>query len=413
MSLSWLFARRYLLSRKSTNAVNVISLIAALAMGVGTMSLILVLSVFNGFESLVISLYNVFYPEVVIMSAAGKSFDINTLPLDKIREQPGVKAASVIVIENALVEYNEKQSVVTLKGVDSNYTKVVPGLDSFIIAGSPRLTDNEGSYALVGAGIAYNLGINTENVFNAMNVYLPRKQATSMSVPEQAFNRQPIQPGGVFSVQQDFDTRYILVPRNFMLALGEEASRASQVEIALKDGADVAETKRAIAALAGAGFEVKDRWQQNETLYKVMKTEKWVVFAVLLFIIVVSAFNIIGALSMLVIEKQNDMAVMIAMGATPGQVKRIFLAEGCLIAGSGAAIGILLAVGLCLLQQHVGLIPMPGKTFLIKYYPVNMQLADFVWVSLSVIIISLIASWAPASKVATQAQQVIGSMKRF
>lgn len=198
-----------------------------------------------------------------------------------------------------------------------------------------------------------------------------------------------------------------------MYDMAETEGVASQLEIALKPGADMRSTRAEIAALVGEAFTVKDRFQQNEALYKVMQTEKWVVFAILLFIIVISAFNIVGALSMLVIEKQNDMAVLLSMGATPLLIRRIFLAEGCLMAGAGAAIGMLLAFILCLLQQHVGLIPMPGQTFLIQYYPVQMQWGDFFWVSVAVIAISLLASWAPASRVSAQAEQVIASMKRF
>lgn len=413
MSLSWLFARRYLFSRKSTNAINIISAISAFAMGIGTMSLILVLSVFNGFESLVISLYNVFYPEVVVQPAQGKSFSLNDISIDQIREHPDVSGISVVMMENVLVEYNQKQGVVTLKGVDVDYRKIVPNLDSFVIAGNNRLTDTAMAFALVGAGVAYNLGINPDNLFVPLNVYLPRKDAASFATPEQAFNRRAILPGGVFSVQQEFDTRFILVPLSFLYELAESDDEVSQLEIALRPGANMRTAKAGIAGLVGEDFLVKDRFQQNEALYKVMQTEKWVVFAVLMFIIVISAFNIVGALSMLVIEKQNDMAVLLAMGATPGLIRRIFLAEGCLMSGAGAFGGMLLAFILCLLQQYVGIIPMPGQTFLIQYYPVQMQLGDFLWVSAAVIAISLLASWAPASRVSSQAEQVIASMKRF
>lgn len=176
MSLSWLFARRYLFSRKSTNAINIISGISAMAMGIGTMALILVLSVFNGFESLVISLYNVFYPEVVVQPAKGKTFSLDVLPMENIRSLPGVKGTSVVMLENALVEYNQKQGVVTLKGVDAGYSDIVPNLDSFVIAGENRLQDTTRSYALAGAGVAYNLGINPDNMFSVLNVYFPARR---------------------------------------------------------------------------------------------------------------------------------------------------------------------------------------------------------------------------------------------
>lgn len=396
-------AKRYLKSKKSTHAINYISSVTGLAMFFGTAALVIILSVFNGFESLVISLYNVFYPDISIEASFGKTFSITEEKLNKLKSIDGVYAVSKTITENAIVSYAEKQEIATFKGVDEQFYNVNNSFKDCIGIGESTLKDTKGnSFAIVGAGIAINLGIDVKSYLNNLTVYMPRRNTAYLNAYQNSFNREFIYPIGIFSFQQEFDNKYIVVPIEFMENLLGSNSQISNLEIAIKKGFKTKQVMANIEKIMGKGFVLKPRLEQNKTLYKIMRTEKWVVFALLTFVILINAFNIIGALSMLVIEKKQDISTLISLGATPKTILQIFLFEGSLLSIGGSLLGMIFAIIVCVLQKTFGLIPMPGESFLIKSFPVEMRIMNFIYVFLIIVIISLVASYIPAKKAAQQ-----------
>lgn len=398
MKLPLFIAKRYFLSKKSQRAINIISLISVLGVMIGTGALIIVLSVFNGFEKLVVSLYNSFDPDIKVTLNEGKTFDANAVSLESLKKINGVKFVTQVLEENALVKYREKQTIVTMKGVSDEFQKAT-GLDSMITDGKFLLQRGDTNYALVGGAIAYNLKMNIGDFMSQLEIYSPRKSASSLTNPEEAFNSRYILPSGIFAVQQEFDSKYIIVPISFARDLLESETQLSSLEISLLPNADAGFVKQQIKNLLGEKFNVKDRYQQHELIYKIMKSEKWAVFLILAFILLIATFNVIGSLTMLIIEKQKDISILHSMGADSGLLRNIFLTEGLFITLIGAVIGLTTGGIICFLQQHFGLIKLSGSgSFVIDAYPVNMQPFDFVYVFVTVFAIGLLASWYPAKK---------------
>ncbi len=405
MNLEFRIARRYLFSKKSTNAINIISGVSATAIGVGTLALILVLSVFNGLESLVKSLYTVFYPEIAISADASKTFEINDKLVSTLKNEKNIHYYSFTLEENALLEYGDQQHICTIKGIDPNYFNVVQGFDSFMMEGKKFVQRDGFDYIILGAGVAQKMNINTEQALTPVNIYMPKKSASSFANPENAFQKSYMMAGGVFAISDEFDAQYALVPLDYFQALTENEDHASKVEIKLKDASQAEQTVEALKAQLGPSFKIQTRYQQNEVLYKVLSTEKWAVFIILSFILIIASFNLIGALSMLVLEKKKDMAALTALGLSKRSVVRLFLLEGWLLSFFGGLIGIIVAIILCVLQKKVGLLPMPGSTFLVHYYPVDMHLFDFLAVAGIVTLISLVTAYLPAKKAAANIEK--------
>ncbi|MHC1777687.1 MAG: FtsX-like permease family protein [Lentimicrobium sp.] len=396
MKLPLYIAWRYLKSKKSHNVINIISGISVAGVTIGTMALIVVLSVFNGFESLVISLFNSFDPPLKVSPAAGKTFDSKTYPWEKISGIHGVKAQTAVIEEKALLRYGKAQFLATLKGVDSTYNTWT-GLDSMMTAGSLMLEFNGQPFAVVGQGVAYYLGVNPDDYESFIEAYAPRRTGNIGSTPEQAFNRIDIRPSGVFSVQQDFDTKYVIVPLSFSKELFGYTSELTSVEIALTSPENLQELQEQIKLALGPAYIVKNRFEQQETLYRIMHSEKWAIFLILSFILIIATFNVIGSLSMLILDKKKDIAILHSLGADNRLIKRIFLTEGLLVSLSGALAGLLLGTAICAIQQQFGLVKInaEGGSFLIDAYPVLMQISDFVYVFLTVSAIGLFAAWIP------------------
>ena len=276
------------------------------------MALIVVLSVFNGFENIVVSLFNSFDPDLKITVNEGKTFDNNSLPSGEIKKIPGVARYTEVVEENALLRYGEKQYIATIKGVDDGFINKNP-IDSMIAEGDFVLTRGENNFAVVGYGVAYFLGINLNNVNEFLTLYVPKRGNRFSVNPEEAFNTQMIYPSGIFSIQQDFDSRYIIVPLRFARGLLDYKNEVTSVEIGLAKGADLDKIQSEVKKLSGSKFTVKNRFQQQEVLYKIMKSEKWAVFLILAFILLIATFNVIGSLSMLILDKTEDIAVLRSM----------------------------------------------------------------------------------------------------
>lgn len=404
---AWGIARRYLFSRKSTRVVNLISMITALAMAVGTAALIIVMTVFNGFEGLIKSLYKVFYTDLVVLPAEGKFIVPSESVEDIVRKTPGLLAYSAVLEENILAEYSGRQYIATLKGVDDRYPEVVHELDSFMLEGRRDTRFGDIPMAVAGAGVAYSLGISLSMPNAYIRLYMPKSDKTALGDVANAFRQDGILLGGIFAVQQDFDSRYILTPLSFARQLMDANEKISAWEIRLKDPSKADAAGEALQKALGLEYVVKTRFEQNETLYKVMRTEKWAVFTILSFIILIAAFNIIGSLSMLVIEKRSDIATLRALGADKSMIRRIFLLEGMLMSLLGAFTGLAVGGIICYIQQEVGVVPMPGTTFLIQYYPVKLLWTDFLLVGTVTVGISALMAWLPAHRAVQNLEQAV------
>jgi len=399
--LTFRIAFRYLFSKKSTNAINIIAGISMVGMGVGAFALIVVLSTFNGFESLATSLYNSFYTDLTITAVRGKTFTDDDTLRNKIIHSPYVAALSRTLEENAYVKYMDKDYICTVKGVDDAYDDVAD-VKSHVKMGRFILSDSVNQYAVIGANVYAALNVDVERPVYPMQITVPRRGKGTAILPEDAFTFRDVVPGGVFSIQQEFDSKYVFVSLAFASELLGTAREVSAYEIKLKPGADLDAAKEEMQKLVGSAYLVKTRYEQRETIYRVMRLERWAVYAILAFIMLIISFNIIGSLSMLVIEKQSDISILMAMGADQGMIRQIFLLEGVLSAMIGAVIGIILATALCLLQIKYEFLKLSGgeNSFVVQGYPVLLKAGDYILTFFTVVVIALIAAYFPAKKAA-------------
>ncbi|MEN8226652.1 MAG: FtsX-like permease family protein [Bacteroidota bacterium] len=399
MNLSFYIAKRYLLGKKSQNAINIISGISVLGVATGTMALVIVLSVFNGFDQVVKSLFNSFDPDIEITAMEGKTFIPGKSVTDAIISLPGVTALSEVVEENVLLLYGDKQHIATIKGVDDSFEEV-SGLDSMIYDGEMKLKDRNRPYAVVGQGVAYSLRIGLSFVDPLFVYTIDRKARINMSQPEESIRRDFIYPSGIFSIEQDFDSRYIIVPIEFVRELLSYENEVSLLEVKLDQRFPADRVQEEIAAIMGKGFYVKNRQQQNELFYRVMKSEKWAIFLILTFILIIASFNIIGSLSMLIIDKKSDIVTLRNMGSTNRLIENIFLVEGWLISVIGSAIGLTLGTAISWIQQRFGLIKLSGSgTFVIDAYPVQIEIVDICLIWVTVLLIGWIAARYPVKQI--------------
>ena len=393
-----LIARRYFFSRKSQRVINIISLISIIGVTIGTAALIIVLSVFNGFEGLIKQLYNSFDSDLRITINEGKSFTNSEVNADQLRKISGVKYVIDVAEENVLVKYRDKQVTATIKGVSDNYV-LATGIDTMIVDGEMLLQRGDTDYAVVGGEIAYNLQMNINDPFTQLEIYAPRRTATSFTNPEEAFNKRYVTPTGIFAIQQEFDKKYIIVPLRLANEIFEYDNHLTSLEIAAEPGTDIDHLQSEIQNKLGNKFSVKNRYQQHELIYRIMKSEKWAVFLILTFILVVAAFNVISSLTMLVIDKKQDIAVMQSFGADVSLLRRIFLIDGVLITMTGAISGLFIGFMICWLQQNFGFVQLGGSgSFVIDAYPVKTLFLDFIYVFASVAVIGLIAAWYPSRR---------------
>jgi lipoprotein-releasing system permease protein len=397
------FAWRYFKAKKTTNAINVIAWVSVTAITVGTAALIIILSAFNGFESLVKSLYSSFYSDIRIEPVTGKTMVLTDQQVKAMRDIQGLKAVTGLAEEKALLQNGEFQTVVYLKGVDSDYGKVA-GVPANIVRGNFDLGNADSPRVVMGVGIENAIGVFTDRAILPLTIYLPKKGANDLSNPLEALSVGLVRTSGSFAIQQEFDNKYVLTNLDFAKQyLNFSDDEYSAVEISVKSPDQVQMVKQGLVNLLGNKVKVLDRYEQNKTLYSTIRLEKWAIYGIFTLILLVAAFNMVGALTMLVLEKQKDIQVLQAMGASRPMIMRIFLTEGLVLAGIGAALGILLAVALYYLQINYKLVPLQGESFLIDYYPVKLVPGDFLLVTVTVILIGLLASWFPASRAAKQA----------
>jgi lipoprotein-releasing system permease protein len=370
-------------------------MISIVGVTIGTAALIVVLSVFNGFDGVIKSMYNSFDPDLKITPAQGKVFSISNIPnYDEIKNHPGIVGIAESLEENALLKYSDQQYVATVKGVSDNFTSV-SGVDTMIIAGDFTLKHNDQNFAVVGQGVAVFLSLNI-NFIDPLVIYVPKRKAQISMNPEQMFNRKYIFTSGVFGIQQEFDAKYVIVPIDFARSVFEYQNEISALEIKVKPGYHIKKLQNQLIEKLRPGFIVKDRYQQHEMFYKIMKSEKWSIFFILTFILIIASFNIIGSLTMLIIDKKEDISILRALGANLNTIRRIFLTEGWMISIVGAIIGLALGWIICWLQIKFEFVRLQGSgSFIIDAYPVKMIWVDFVAVFATVVIIGFAAAWYP------------------
>ena len=397
--MNFLFAWRYFKAKKSTNAINIIAWISIVAIIVGTAALILVLTVFNGFEGLVKSLYSNFYTDLKISPASGKTITITPEQLQQLKGIEGIKNYSLVVEEKAMLQNGEHQPVIYLKGVDENYRYVSGVADNLLNDAEYDIGNAEVPKLILGIGVEGALDIRADRNIFLLKIYLPRKSNTEQINLAEDISNDTIRSSAAFKIQQDFDNKYAITNIDFVkkaMKLGH--NEYSAVEIALQDPGSAGDLKKSIRKVFGDGYLIQNKYEQNRSLYSVMNLERWVIYGVLCLILVVAAFNMIGALTMLVLEKQKDMNVLYALGGNKGFIQKIFLSEGMLLAVIGCGIGMLLAFIFAILQEKFHLIPLTGGSFLIDYFPVQLKLRDFLLVGATVFVIAMIAAWIPARK---------------
>ena len=401
--LNFLFAWRYFKAKKSTNAINIIAWISMIAIVLITAAFIVLLSVFNGFEGLVKSLYSSFYSDIRIAPKEGKIMTVSASQLKKLRSLTNVSAYSLIVEEKTLLQNGDIQTIVYLKGVDENFTKVNE-VKQKTIRGSFELGSSEKPFVVLGSGIENALSVQSNKEVFPLTAYL-FKPGVNINIvdPYQSFSAENISTSGSFFIQQDIDNKYAITNVGFMKRmLGMKPDQYSSIELALKNNYKVSFGKKELQKIFGDTYKIESRYEQNSSLYSVMTLEKWVIYAILTLMMVVAAFTMIGSLTMLALEKQKDIQALKALGADNGRIRRIFLTEGLLLAGMGAIAGILLGIFICWAQVNFKLISIQGGTFLIDYYPVKLAGADFILVMLTVMLIAFFASWFPARKASLQ-----------
>lgn len=392
MNTAFYIARRYLFAKKSTNAINIISTISVLGVFVGSAALIIILSIFNGFEQVVLKMFNTITPQIVISPLEGKTFDPKTAYFDQLRKSKDIYSYTEVLTENGLLRYNNKQSVAMIKGVSSDYLKN-KSLDSITIDGDFVLENSQGSLTVIGSAIQAYLMVNTTDPFIPLQVFSPKKGSKGNSVnPADDFTVLSIPVSGIFEVQQDFDN-IAIVPLSFARKLLQEERNVSSIEINLKSGVDAAAFQEAIQEQLGEHFIVKDRIAQNKVLYNILGSEKWAVYIILTFILIIAIFNIIGSLTMLVLEKLKDIAILSSLGASKRLIKRIFLFEGMMITMAGCVAGLFAGLIFLLVQQKYGLIKMSQEELVLtNAYPVGLKWMDFVLVFVTVGLFSFVAS---------------------
>ncbi len=394
MKLSVYIAKRYLFAKKSRNAINVISAISVAGVLVGTMALITILSVFNGLEEMVKSIFSTSDPQIKIAPVKGKVFTPDTLMLQRLSETEGVELYALTLEENALLRYEEQQYIATVKGVSLNYADVTD-LDTAMWDGDFILQGENGRpYAVAGLGVANYLGMRL-NFVSPLAIYIPDRKARIRGTPDNEFTRKYIYMSGIFAVEQEFDSKYLFLPLDFTRELLDYHDEVSSIEIRMKPGADEKKTQNAIREVVGDEFIVQNRYEQQEMFYKVMKAERLAIFVILTFILIIASFNIIGSLTMLIIEKERDINILRSLGADNSLIKRIFIYEGWMISFIGTLLGLLLGFILCAAQQHFGIVKLAGESLLIDAYPVRMQVTDFFLVAFTVLAIGYAAAWYP------------------
>ncbi|MCR5197970.1 MAG: FtsX-like permease family protein [Prevotella sp.] len=399
MLFPFFVARRYLFSKKSTNVINIISGISMLGVAVASMAMVVTLSVFNGFSDLVASLFTNFDPQIEITPREGKTAPADDPVLQSIKQLAEVEVATECVEDQAMAVYQDRQAMVTVKGVDDNFEQLTHISDILLGEGRFELHAADMSYGIPGIRLAEALGLGYR-YDQPLNIYAPRREGQlDMNAPDEGFVVDSLySPGVIFSVQQGkYDKGYVLTSIGFARRIFDQQGMISSLELRLKAGSNFEAVKSRISQLAGAKYHVRDRYEQQDDTFRIMKIEKLIAYIFLVFILIVACFNIIGSLSMLIIDKRDDVATLRALGANDRQVSQVFLLEGWLISAIGAVVGILIGLLLCWIQQQFGVIALGRSegSFIVDAYPVSVHPWDVVLVFVTVLVVSFLSAWYP------------------
>lgn len=390
MNFPFFIAKRYLISKKSHNAINIISGISVAGVCIGTMALVIVLSAFNGLSDLVESLYNSFDPAIRITVKQGKTFDAAAPELSELKKMKGIAYYNEVVEGNALLKFNEKQCVATIKGVSNQFAQM-NGFDTLVREGRYDLSKNN---IIIGKGLAYILQTGPEDMFSPISVYAPKRGISSSINPEDGLNEMKVYIAGEFTINDDFDYKYVIMDIEKARALLDYTNEVTSLELALQKGENMEAMQEKISRLLGDKYTVENREQQNALLYKTLRSEKLWTFIILFFILIIATFNVIGSLTMLIIEKKKDITILHNMGADIGLIRKIFLVEGMLITFIGAFSGMFLGVLICWLQRIFSLVKF-DQGYVVDAYPVSFHTLDFIVTILAVMLIGFFAAWYP------------------
>ena len=401
MNFSFYIAKRYLFSKKSHNAINVISGVSVCGVALATLALVCTLSVFNGFQDLVTTMFTAFDPELKITAVSGKVFDAQDDRIQSLKQMPEVEVFSESLEDNVMVQYKDRQAMAVIKGVEDNFSQLT-AIDSILYGrGEMVLYDEVVAYAIPGIELVSILGTGVR-FLDPLEIYAPKRGSKiNVASPASSFNSDYLHSSGlVFAVnQQKYDASYILTSLKFARDLFQYDTEVSSIELKLKEGANINKVQGRIASLLGKDFQVLNRYEQQADTYRIMEVEKLISYLFLTFILLIACFNVIGSLSMLIIDKRADVVTLRNLGANDETIKQIFLLEGCLISFLGALIGVVLGVALCLVQQEFGLISLgsgdSAGAFVVDAYPVNVQLTDVLLVLLTVLVISFFSVQYP------------------
>lgn len=390
MNLPLYIAIKYFFSKKKIGYVHLLSIISQVGIAIGTAALVLVLSVFNGFENLVLDMYNVFDPHIKITSAEGKNFQ-NKKIIDLLLLEEEINVFSSVLEEKVLVEYNKKQYLATIKGVDTNYNKLT-NFDSILVNGDYIDNFQKTNVAVVGRGVAYYLSMNIGSFFENMTIYLPNRNSKNMLKIENAFVSSSISPVGIFGVQQEIDSKYIITPISFVQNLIQKQQYVSAIEINLKEKSKMLDFQKMLSEELGEKYLIKNQYQQQDFLFKILNTERLVVLLILIFIMIISAFNIISSLAVLIIDKKKDIDQLNNLGLDKQSIRKVFTYKSMLGVLSGSFFGLLFGFSLAYLQQEFGFVKMGEGSFVIDAYPVKILLKDLIFIQIIVLLIGFVAS---------------------
>lgn len=394
MNIPFFIARRYFLSKRKKNFINIISFLSMGGVAFATAALIVVLSVFNGLEELLRSLYTSFDPELKIEAVKGKSFLVNDTLLTAIRNTQGVKTVTEVVEDYAYVRYRQADMVVTMKGVSDSFIDQ-HRLDDHIVQGELKLMKDSIPFAILGSGVHYTLSADIDDETTALQVFYVKNLKQNTLDPSRLYSRKSIRPGSVFSIEKTYDENYIFVPLSFAVDLLDYGNKRTSLEVKT-DGSKTIETQKALKQLLGTNYNVLTNEEQHKDLYRLLKLEKLFTFLSLSLLLLVGSINIFFSLMMLAIDKKKDISVLSALGASRITIRNVFLTEGAIISFSGASIGLLFGAALCYLQSTVGLVSMGMENAIISHYPVKMHLSDFLLTGTVMAIVTLLISFRPA-----------------
>jgi len=394
VKLSLYIAKRYLFAKKSRNAINIISAVSVAGVAVGTMALIIILSVFNGLEKMVSGIFNTFDPDLKITASEGKTFIPDSSRLKLLAKVNGLCCYSLTIEDNALLKYGSREYIATIKGIDDNYT-MVSSIDSSMWEGDFMLKNSKGRpYAIPGVGVAQYLGIRV-NFITPLEIIFPRKTGSTSLSAENSLNHKFIFPSGIFEVEKDYDSKYVYIPLDVARELTETEKAVSTIEIKFQKNANPDAVQKAIKKIYGKGYLVQNRNEQQAIFYKVMRSERLAIFFILTLILIIASFNIIGSLTMLIIEKERDIEILKSLGADNNLIRKIFIFEGWLISIIGAFSGVILGFCVCWVQQTFGLVKLQSQSLIMNSYPVVLKLIDFIIVPGTVLLIGYWAAWYP------------------